>query len=394
MAGYERWFGVVGSVVMAATVSTACTATIGSATSGTPRHASALERFVPRSIVRIVGAEAVVVAGSIPCGGRVCATLLWGSLGQSGLVEHWRHLNAPPIPPARDARSLSVGDMSFANGKDAYDLIAPATPGGATLVYATVDGGDTWRLASVTPGTVLSLVAGTGAFYAITARCGQDSCHDYSLARSTAGTFQWSTTPIPATPGLDQSEVGLAVQGHEVLVNFDPPVKGGQPHLLIARNGRGPFTMDLVPRLESVGACDLSPQPGGAVWATCPTGMLVSYFHAPRPAGPYRPVWEYAGTGGGGLVPVSATVAYRYTGVAVSTPEEVRADVLQRSTDAGGSFTEAGPWPFAHNVGTTPAFLFLDERDGFGLGPAPATTRTPEVVETADAGRHWEQVLP
>jgi hypothetical protein len=44
-----------------------------------------------------------------------------------------------------------------------------------------------------------------------------------------------------------------------------------------------------------------------------------SYLHAPRPAGPYRPVWEYAGTDGG-LVPVSATIAYRYTGVVSSTP--------------------------------------------------------------------------
>ncbi len=273
MARRGRWLRLVGSLAVAATLLAACTAPTGSVTPGTHGGASTLAGFVPQSVVRIEGAGVVVVAGSIPCGGRVCASLSGGGR------------RSPPGPSS-------------------------------------------------------------------------------------------------------------AAQGHEVLVNFDPPVSGGQPHLLIARDGRRPFTTDLVARLESAGACDLSPQPGGAVWSACPTGMLVSYLHAPRAAGPYRPVWDYAGTGGGGLVAVTARIAYRYTGIAAGGPATVPADALQRSTDAGRSFADAGPWPFAHRAGTAPAFVFLNERDGFGIGPAPTATRTPEVVETADAGRHWERALP
>lgn len=390
MARWSRWSRVVGSLV-AASVLTGCGAATGSATSS-QGAASGLEGFVPQSVVTIVGADAVVVAGSLPCGRRVCAALLRGRLDHNGLVRRWRRLGVPPISPARDAASLDVGDVAFANGEDGYDVIPPATPSAAVVVYATVDGGETWRRTSIPSGTVLRLEAGAGAFYALTARCGQDHCHDYRLARSTAGTGRWSTSRIPATANLTQPS--LAVEGHDVLVNYDPPGRGGQPHLLISHNGRGPFAIDVIPALASVGACDLSPEPGGSVWAACPTGMLVSYLDAPRPAGPYRPVWDYTGTGGGGLVPVTATVAYRYTGIAARLPEKLPADVLQRSDDAGRTFAATGPWPFARNVGTTPRFWFLTPRDGFGLGPAPSAGQAPEVVETTDAGRNWKLVLP
>ena len=122
--------------------------------------------------------------------------------------------------------------------------------------------------------------------------------------------------------------------------------------------------------------------------------MLVSYLHSPRAYGPYVVVWAYAGTGGGGLVPVDGHVAYRYTGIPASAPEKLPGDVLQRSTNGGRTFTDVGPWPFARNVGTEPRFLFLDEQRGFGLGTAPGGPTTSELVETSDGGRHWERVLP
>lgn len=138
--------------------------------------------FVPQSLTRVVGARTVIVAGSVPCAHAVCASLLSGSLGPNGLVGTWRRLGAPPIPPARAVWSLDVGELSFVNGSDGYDLVPSATPGGTASVYATVDGGQTWRRVSVTSGTVVGLVAGSAAFYAVTASCDPEFCHGFRLA--------------------------------------------------------------------------------------------------------------------------------------------------------------------------------------------------------------------
>jgi len=387
MSWRSRWFIVVGSVAVAAVVA-ACGAPRGQTRSRPPgvtalRAGAQPAGFQPLALVRVGDTAAVVVVGAAPCGELVCAALESGSLGAHGLVQHWRRLRPPPTAAARNALTLDTGRFAFANTQDGYDVIPPPTPGGATRVDATTNGGGSWRQAPINSGTVLALVAAPpSGFYAVTARCGSQSCDDYQLARSTAGSTHWSSAPIPATTGLDGNPIGLAVSGTEVLVDFDPPVAGGEPHLLVASGGRSPFEVHLVPQLESVAACDLSPQPGGAVWASCPTGMLVSVLHAPSVDGPFASVWDYAGTAGAGLVPVTGTVAYRYTGVPALEPEKIPGDTLQRSTNAGRSFVDVGPWPFGHSTGTTPQFLFLDEQDGFGLGPAPGAHATPAVFET------------
>lgn len=395
-----RWATAVGVVAAASTVMAACGTPTSPAVSTSPGGAGAPAGFKPagfqpQSLVRLGNTDAVVAAGAAPCGRMVCAALVRGSLGAHGLVGRWRRLRPPPTAAARNLATLDLGRFAFANAQDGYDLVPPSTPGGATHVYATTDGGDSWRLTPITSGTVLTLIAAPpSGFYAVTARCGTRSCDHYQLARSTTGSTHWSTTPIPATTGLDGNPIGLAVSGNEVLVNFDPPVADGEAHLLIASDGRPPFHVHLVPHLVSVAACDLSPQPGGAVWASCPTGMMVSYLRAPSPAGPYTSVWDYAGTGGGGLVPVTGKVAYRYTGIPELRPDKLPGDTLQRSTNAGRSFVDAGPWPFAHSAGTTPQFLFLNQQDGFGLGPTGGNDPTVAVFETDDAARHWSRALP
>lgn len=397
----DRRAAVVGLVAAASALMAACGVPTGPAAStspgGTtaPGGAAVPAGFQPQTMVRVGHTDAVVVAGAAPCGRKVCAALVRGSLAADGLVGRWHRLRPPPIAAARNPATLNLGKLAFANAVDGYDLIPPSAPGGATHVYATTDGGGSWRPTPITSQTVLTLLAAPpSGFYAVTARCGSQSCGDYQLARSTAGSTHWSSAPMPATTGLDGNPVGLAVSGDEVLVNFDPPVAGGEAHLLVASGGRPPFTVHLVPQLVSVAACDLSPQPGGAVWASCPTGMMVSYLHAPSPDGPYTSVWAYAGTGGGGLVPVTGKVAYRYTGIPELRPDKLPGDTLQRSTNAGRSFVDTGPWPFAHNTGTTPQFLFLNRQDGFGLGTTTGKDPTAAVFETDDAGRHWTQTLP
>lgn len=252
---------------------------------------------------------------------------------------------------------------------------------------------DTSRWPRIDSGTVLDPVAGEAGFYAVTGHCGTDHCDDYPLARSAAGSSRWSTTP-PRPPGLDEGQVGLAVAGREVLIDYNPPVGGSAPHLLVAPDVRRPFEARLVPDLVGAGVFGLSPEPGGAVWAACPTGMFISYERSRRPAGPYHPVWGYPGTGRGGLVPVTGTVAYRHTAMASSPSEgRVPANTLQRTTDAGRSFTTVGTCPFARNVGTTPRFVFVDTRVGSGVGPTPGEVDRDRVVETTDGGAHWKEVL-
>ena len=302
---------------------------------------------------------------------------------------------APPIPPAENPYRLDLGIFSFANRHDGYE-VRPSLTAGALIpsaeeVFATTNGARSWRPVRIVSGTAFLVSAPVSAspsgVYAVVARCIHYRCDDYRLARSAPGALHWTTTAIPDTAQLGGAPIGLAVDGHNVVLNF---VLAGRPELLVSSYGHGPFRARSIPSLESVTACGLVPL-GGSIWATCPTGMMVSYFHSQRLAGPYRSIWTYSGTGGGGLVPVTGTIAYRFTGVASEGPPKLPGDVLQRSTNAGRSFTDVGPWPFARQEGRQ--FLFLNERDGFGLGVAPASGGS-ELVETADGGRHWVKVLP
>lgn len=352
-----------------------------------------LPGFEPQAIVAVGGTRDVIVAGTVPCAsGDVCPELLRGSLGTGGRVGSWHRTQAPPVPRAAPGERLDIGSVTFANARDGYDLVSAYGPGGADDLYATTDGGASWRHVEGLRATVLTLAAAPSGVYAVTAQCRAGACHDYRLARSKPGAALWESTPVPGTGELGGGPIGLSVLGHEVVMNFDPPVLGAKPRILVSRGGRAPF--EVLPGLPSQGACELSPEPGGAVWAACPTGMLVSYLHSPSLQGRYTSVWVYAGTGGGGLVPIGGAVAYRWTGIPTYGAVRLAGHLLQRTIDGGRSFATAGPWPFAVNAGTVARFVFLDERDGFGLGPTPGEPTRAEIVETTDGGTHWARVLP
>lgn len=314
------------------------------------------------------------------------------------MVHSWVRLAAPPIPPAENSYRLDLGFFSFANPNDGYEVSPPLTSGALTPLaeelFATTNGGKSWRPLRIVSGTAFQafgpVVASSSGVYAVVARCIHYRCDNYRLARSAPGALHWTTTAIPDTAQLGGAQIGLTVEGHNVLLNFG---LSGRQELLVSSYGQRPFTARSVPSLEGVTACGLAPL-GGSVWATCPTGMMDSYFHTQRLTGPYRVIWTYPELGGGGLVPVTGTIAYRFTGVASEGPPKIPGDVLQRSTNAGRSFADVGPWPFARQVEDQPQFLFLNEQDGFGLGPTPADKARLEVVETSDGGRHWAEVLP
>jgi len=389
--------GAIVTLVAVGALLTGCGASASSRALDSTEARGAPARFTPQSITRVGTSDEVVLAGTVPCGREVCAALVAGSVGPDGLVHRWSTLRAPPVGAAPTAESLDIGSLVFANRLDAYDVVSSMTPTGTTRLFATTTGGREWRRVRIDSGRTESFVASAARFYAVTVRCVGLRCED-QLASSEVGTTRWSTTPIPRTT-LDVDPIGLAVVGSRVLVNFDAPVTGAEPLLLSSRDGQPPFHIATVPALQSVSACGLHPEPDGVIWAACPTGMLVSYLRSPGPNSHFAHVWTYAGTGGGGLVPVTGEIAYRYTGVATFGPARVPGDVLQRSTDGGAHFITVGRWPFASNVGTSPQLLFLSEQDGFGLGFPPSVHVSTEarsirvLFETSDGGRHWRRAL-
>lgn len=153
-------------------------------------------------------------------------------------------------------------------------LSAPTVPEVSRAPPTGEARGSTWKQVHVGSGQVISIRATSSYFDAWTYRCHAHTCGDYRLARSAVGTTLWSTTPIPDTGQLDGSPITLDVAGSEVLLSFDPNVVGAQPHVVVARDGRGPFTSYDVLQLVGNGACELSQEPGGAVWATRAGGML------------------------------------------------------------------------------------------------------------------------
>jgi photosystem II stability/assembly factor-like uncharacterized protein len=130
----------------------------------------------------------------------------------------------------------------------------------------------------------------------------------------------------------------------------------------------------------------LDPEGADVGWAECPTGMMVSWLRSTDGGAHFSHWWETSGTGGNAFEPLSATVAYRYTGIGPGP-----AYLLQRTTDGGASFITVGR--LFPNEGSTPQFAFSDEDHGYVLGPSELGKTGFEVLYTSDGGRQWRPIF-
>ena len=330
--------------------------------------------FVPGELVSIAGSSDVFVLGTVPCDARFCVQLWRVGAGGHDLAR----LGTPPGARGSGKGLVEGTDLVFANVNDGYALATGDE--GARSSYTT-DGGLVWHsLPASLSNTLVSIVASGDAFYGLLGSCTTlENCR-YRLGRSAVTAPDWSSVPIPGATGLVQGNIDLAASGSEVWLTFQPHFK---PVLVKSDDGGPPFAVRPAPQLLSVIGCSLDPENADVVWAECRTGMMVSWLRSTDGGANFTHWWETSGTGGNAFDPLSATVAYRYTGIGPGP-----AYALQRTIDGGASFTTVGR--LFPNAGGAPQFAFSDEDHGYVLGLSKTGF---QVLYTRDGGREWQPVF-
>ena len=294
----------------------------------------------------------------------------------------------PPLSPVRDSPSGDLERLVFASARLGAALVGQN--GTTQKVYVTRDGARTWRRVNFGAPSVIDVAAGGGALYAVLGRCrevrGALRCHDYRLAHATSG-GGWSSVSVPSSVTVDPfptstgPQLGpVAVYGRRVTI---AQISTGRttPVRVSVDAGRTWTTWEVPwPTLTSVDGCSLTPTSPSALWAFCPTGMQVSFFHSGDGGRTWKAVaqGQFSGTGGGFFVAASSEVAYLDYGYPRHVLDVVRAtDLVPR---------RVGPLPCASVTSET----FSDVAHGAIICTAnPSPYAAPRLMVSSDHGLHW-----
>ena len=239
--------------------------------------------------------------------------------------RNWFGVPAPPAPwmyqhPA--ARPDSVSEVLFADPRDGW-VFGPG-------LWATHDGGASWRLVPTHGASVYSLHAAGGYVIAAFARCGGPcDAARFAVYTSPAGADRWR--PAPGATGTGDAQVAVA---------------GGRGYLVSST----PFTSSVT--------LLTGPADGSARWQRRAT---------PCPAG-----WLAAAAAGPGLVVACAPIGYH------PTPTQV-----YRSTDAGAHWRRLAGLSLEDSVSAVSV-----APDGTLLVSGAYTG----VMISRDGGRSWHRV--
>ncbi len=298
----------------------------------------------------------------------------------------------PPLSPVRGSPSGDLDRLAFASPRLGVALVGQSAATGR--VYATGDAARSWRRVPFGSGeSVLQVAAGGGELYAVLARCSTskriERCRDYVLAHS-SGARAWTMEPVPAavTAGppsaLSGPQLGsVAVFGSRVVV-----AQTSEGTATLVRTspdaGRTWMTRRVAwPTLANVAGCSVSREGPAVLWASCPTGMQVSFYRSGDGGRTWAAVHQgqFMGTGGGFFVAASASTAYLDYGYPRHVLYVVRAPVLRP--------VRVGPLPCVSVMSET----FSDVRHGAivctGSSGSGATAR---LMVSSDRGHHWRAV--
>ena len=351
---------------------------------GAPASASlSTSTFEPLMIVRVAASNVTYILGNSGCATASCLRLV----RTTDALSRYTTMALPPVTSVRGIPSGSLGQVVFATARDGYAL---NEVNGATTLYVTLDGARSWHRQAITNGAVIGgLVATSTKVYVIAMRCakmtsGNTGCGHYQLFRSGLLAQQWTSTPIPngnaspydylGRPTAYGDMVFLSEQLHNAL-------------LITSRDGGASFDTRLVPRLTSVAGCSLTATSSTALWAECPTGMLVSLFYSGdagnkwtsllNPRGP-----AFAGTGGGAFDPVSSDLAY------IDFGQMPRTNNVVRVTNAGRDVKAVG------TLKCLDVYSMVFFNRAHGLAVCSDYTHT-YFERSVDGGAHWRRfVLP
>ncbi len=292
---------------------------------------------------------------------------------------HFTTVHLPPIAFKNGSLLGNVSQMTFATAEDGYILLG----GPVESLKVTLNGATTWRSATIAPDvSILDFTATHNELYAVIAHCTINGpCGNYRLARSPLTATSWTFTALTKWPsGVG---VGLGAYGSNVWLTQQTP---SNVVVWTSHDYGHTFTRSSAPKLASVHACSITATSASALWATCPSGMEVSFFYSSNSGLDWNtlPVERFSGTGGGAFDPVSSTIAY----LAYGRENSPSSRNLYRVTNDGRTMSAIGRLR-CNIVG---GLVFTDALHGLAACDRANTQATTELVRTSDGGVTWGQV--
>lgn len=355
-------------------------ATIGAVPFATLSSSGAPSVVVPEMLAHVPGSRMMYVVDLVGCEDVKCLRLFRTSVSATTFSD----VTLPPL--SRVSGSLTGLDrLVFATANVGYALVGAKFP---WTLYETVDGARTWqRVKIASRKSIVGLTVSASSMYTVTALCSSigDNCRDYQVNRSTLNAEGWTSTamPHPATTQVGDGYFNPNVGAFGDDVWIDEITHAGST-IFTSHDGGRTFVPITANKLASVSGCAITAASARSLWAECPTGMMVSFFHSSDAGETWSNIsqYEFAGTGGGAFDPVSTTLAY----LAYDQQQP-----FDRITNVGGKIINLGKLACA-KYSSLADLSFSDETHGLVLCSPDGAWTSAQLLKTSDGGVHWIHV--
>jgi photosystem II stability/assembly factor-like uncharacterized protein len=283
----------------------------------------------------------------------------------------------------------TFNNVSFATPKDGYAFVGPYD---ASVVYVTTNGARSWHQLKSLNDLVGSIHLTDSGLFAMTAQCSltTTNCDNYRVWRSSLNAKKWTLLPTLWKAGTDGRYYNyppeIAASRNYVWELETAP--NGVAYLWTSINRGRTFSRVEVstPELVSVSGCSLTAMSTRELWAECPTGMQVSFWHSDDGGATWHAVtdsaYQYMGTGGGAFDPLSANVAMLDYGGTARHPN------LFRITEGGARFTPIREL----SCNNAAPLIFANVSDGLVLCSQDNIDTTTAILRTSNGGVTWSNV--
>jgi len=350
----------------AACASTATTKPVSTSHPETVAIATSSSPFVPEMMARASG-TVVYVLGTVACPTGVCSRLLRSSDDGSSFE--------PVSLPVPGFVVGAVQELRFANPTDGYLLYGQPVN---DVLYVTDDSAHSWRAVNFgSKLSVLSIATTPQLAYATVSKPSAGRWGSYRLARSVAGSSNWTVVSVARAERYSETLVGAAV---------------GERVWLVAGNGTGDVTLSLSVN-EGTSFTDIWNGAGliscgpfatsdTVVWLDCSGGTMADWFRSTDGGRHFRFISALRPYHTAPFDPVGNTVVF------TCLPAGSGADVY-RSTNGGETFEVRGKVPVKDVQGADVSFA--NRQQGLVL-VSPLVAPPNELFRTNDGGVTWIRV--
>lgn len=335
----------------------------------------------PIMVVRAGSSDVTYVLASTACTTHGCLRLYRSNMQGSSFNE----VSLPPKVVYTGSGQSTLESLSFATPSDGFADVGPYDPG---VLYATTNAGTSWHRVH-TPKDLAGDVRVTGGgLFVTTAICGRmgRACDSYRVWHATLAAKKWTLLPTLFATGPNLTYYGPSVAAYENVV-WELQTGDNGDFLWTSTNHGRTFVRakERFPELVSVSGCELTPMSTSFLWAECPTGMQVSFWHSSDGGVRWQLVngdqHPFMGTGGGFFDPLTDNEAIIDFGGITHHPN------LYRVVDGGARFISVSEL----SCNDAAPLIFFNARDGLVL--CTQDTGAPSrLLRTNDGGVTWTAV--